>query len=95
MILHIVSRSPFSHDALQRCLACASAEDAIMLIEDGVYALSAADRFLAVSPVSSIYALDADCRARGLPAPTDPIQVVDYGGFVDLSARFDKTLSWF
>ena len=95
MILHIVSRSPFSHDALQRCLACACAEDAILLIEDGVYALSAADRFLAVSPVSAIYALNVDCQARGLSAPANPVQEVDYGGFVDLSARFDKTVSWF
>jgi len=97
MILHIVSRSPHSQDALQRCLAVAGIEDAIILIEDGVYALTAYERFLpAPLPVKTLYALEPDLLARGItPALSNPVQTVDYNGFVDLTAAFSKTLSWF
>ena len=97
MILHIVSRSPHAHDALQRCLAVAAATDALMLIEDGVYALAAARSLLPeAGVVTGIYALQPDLDARGITLPAaGPVQIVDYAGFVDLTARFDKTLSWF
>ena len=94
MILHIVSQSPFTHDALDRCCAGLSPEDAILLIEDGVLALATPARFLDAVKAHSMYALLADTQARGLELPA-AVQSVDYTGFVDLVAKFDKTVSWF
>lgn len=94
MILHIVSRSPFSHDALQRCLSTCAPEDALLLIEDGVLALTQPARFLAPAPTAALHALGSDLEARGLTT-VPPVQTVDYAGFVELVARFHKTVSWF
>ena len=94
MILHIVSKSPFTHDALERCRAALAPDDAILLIEDGVLALATPARFLDAVKAHSVYILLADAQARGLDLPA-AVKGVDYTGFVDLVATFDKSLSWF
>ena len=94
MILHIVSRSPFTHDALERCRAALAPGDALLLIEDGVLALATPDRFLSWSQTCPLHAVLADVQARGLTLPA-AVQGVDYAGFVDLVAHFDKTVAWF
>lgn len=96
MILHIISASPFSSDAFQRCCDVANAQDGILLIEDATLALGNACRFLAALPTNQIFVLEPDRQARGIPLPTMPaITGVDYDGFVALTTRFTKTLSWF
>lgn len=94
MILHIVSKSPFTHDALERCRATLAPDDAIVLIEDGVLALATAAQFIDAAKPHSVYILKADAQARGLDLPAQ-VQRVDYNGFVDLVAKFDKSVSWF
>ena len=99
MILHIVSQSPFSHDALQRCLAALAPGDAILLTEDGVLAHTAPDRFLApaLSRQVTVFTLNPDAQARGIAAAHNHVDCVgvDYAGFVDLVATADKSVSWF
>jgi len=96
MILHIVSASPYSSDALQRCAALFSAEDGILLIEDGVLALSDPDRCLAPFKDKRIYVLQPDAEARGMSADQHAsFTAVDYDGFVSLTTQFTKTVSWF
>lgn len=96
MILHIVSASPYSSDALQRCAALFGAEDGILLIEDGVLALSDPDRCLAPFNGKRIYILQPDAEARGMSADQRPsFAAVDYDGFVSLTTQFTKTVSWF
>jgi tRNA 2-thiouridine synthesizing protein B len=43
-----------------------------------------------------LYVLGPDLKARGLAAERiiDGIQVVDYGGFVDLTTEHDTVQSW-
>jgi tRNA 2-thiouridine synthesizing protein B len=94
MILHIVSRSPFTHDALERCRAALAHGDAILLIEDGVLALATPDRFLAGLQSHPVHVLLVDVQARGLTLPGN-VQSVDYSGFVDLVAHCSKSVSWF
>lgn len=96
MILHIISTSPFTHDALQRCRDIATAQDGILLIEDAVLALSNAARFLEDLPSPHLFVLEPDRLARGMALPQTPvITAVDYEGFVTLTAQFAKSVSWF
>ena len=99
-MLHIVNKSPFERNALSSCLGHALEGDAILLIEDaavgaidgGVFA----DQLKAAMADKRVYVLGADLAARGMKEDRviEGIQVVDYAGFVDLTAENDKTQSW-
>ena len=96
MILHIISASPFSSDALQRCLTVATDQDAILLTEDATLALSNVSGFLAAPPTSQLFVLEPDRQARGVMLPAAPaITGVDFDGFVALTAHYAKSVSWF
>ena len=86
-MLHTVNKSPYEKSALESCLNHVSEGDTVLLIEDGVYAV--------VKGVKSA-ALEADLKARGIGGDkiTDGVEVVDYGGFVDLVEANDKTEAW-
>jgi len=85
--LHIVNRSPWSSDSWQRCLSLLAKGDAVLLIEDAVYAINRGDL------PAGCFVLEPDLRARGL-APNDAAVCVDYAGFVDLTCRYQKSVSW-
>ena len=99
-MLHTVNKSPFERNTLQSCLRLAEPGSAIILIEDGVYAA------LSGTAVSgeiaermgdfSFYVLGPDIAARGLgESPLiEGVQVVDYGGFVDLVTEHEATNAW-
>ena len=99
-MLHTVNKSPFERNTLQSCLRLAKPGSAIILIEDGVYAA------LSGTAVSgeiagrlgdfSFYVLGPDIAARGLgESPLiEGVQVVDYGGFVDLVTEHEATNAW-
>lgn len=55
--LHLVNKAA----ALQHCLAVAGADDAVLLLEDGVYAAVAA-----LAPPRPVHVLEPDVTARGL-----------------------------
>lgn len=99
-ILHTVNKSPFEKSTFKSCLDHAKPGDAVLLIEDGVYAATkgtlAATRIAALNGALSIYALGPDLKARGISdsAVSEGISVVDYGGFVDLVAENDVSQAW-
>lgn len=97
--LHIVNRSPTRSDALQSCLRILAPGDALLLIEDAVYAApdTAHNRALLESCPDSVpcHALRADLEARGLQALLPAIRTVDDGGFVELVCAHTQTISWF
>lgn len=99
--LHTVNKSPFSHTTLASCLDLCQPGDALLLIENGVYAA------LASSPQAEqlrqahkdgvhLYALESDLSARGLTGPKlEAIELIDYAGFVLLSVEQQRTQSWY
>jgi tRNA 2-thiouridine synthesizing protein B len=98
-VLHIVNKSPYEKNSLASCLKHALKGSALLLIEDAVYAATKgssaeADIRQAMRDLS-VYALGPDLEARGVQANVvDGVQVVDYGGFVDLVAEHRTNQSW-
>lgn len=96
--LHLLSHSPFSDGRLTSCLQVLATDDAIMLCGDAVYALQAGTaqrQALELMPDRiSLFALDEDLLARGMEALPSCLQRVDYGGFVELCCRYQRTNSW-
>lgn len=99
-LLHLVNKSPTDRYAFDTCFRMAKPGDAILLIEDGVYAAMANSDFASNVTARlgdfSFYVLGPDVNARGLgdiPLIED-IKIVDYEGFVDLVAETKVTQSW-
>jgi tRNA 2-thiouridine synthesizing protein B len=96
-ILHLVNKSPYERINLDTCVDYVQDGDAVLLIEDGVYAAvkggSAAAKLEGLADVS---VLGADLAARGLGEDklVNGFKVVDYAGFVDLVEAKDKVQSW-
>ena len=98
-MLHIVNKSPYERNALEACLRLARPGSALLLIEDGVYAAtrgSTAEAGLREAMARlKVYALRPDLEARGVAARViDGIELVDYGGFVDLACGQPNCQSW-
>jgi tRNA 2-thiouridine synthesizing protein B len=98
-MLQIVNKSPFERNALDSCLRFGREGSAVLLIEDGVYAVTLGN--IAESKITSalgqmkIYALRPDLEARGMQdAVIEGVQLVDYGGFVDLVTGHNAVQSW-
>ena len=98
--LHTVNKSPFSSSALASCLAHALPDAAIILIEDGVYAALAAPRpadgLAAIAARGALHVLSPDLAARGLAESKliEGVKLVDYTGFVDLTANHAPVMAW-
>jgi tRNA 2-thiouridine synthesizing protein B len=98
-MLHIVNKSPYERNALEACLRLARPGSALLLIEDGVYAATrgnVAEAGLRDAMARlKVYALRPDLEARGVAARViDGIELVDYGGFVDLACGQPNCQSW-
>lgn len=99
-ILHTVNKSPFEKNALSSCLGHAKAGDGVLLMEDGVYGVlkgtGSADAIASAAGSVKVYVLGPDLSARGLGPDRlmDGVNVVDYGGFVDLVAEHKLTQAW-
>ena len=98
-MLHIVNKSPFERNALDSCLRFGRNGSSVLLIEDGVYAVTrgniAEPKIKAALGQMSIYALRPDLEARGMQdAVIEGVQLVDYGGFVDLVTGHSAVQSW-
>ena len=91
--LHTVNKPG---QALELCLRSLLLGDAILLLEDGVYALfEASDVLKEVIRDVPVYVLEADVVARGVTNRDDlDISAVDYAGFVGLTETHDKVMSW-
>jgi len=98
-MLHIVNKSPFERNALDSCLRFGRKGSSVLLIEDGVYAATrgnvAEPKIKAALDQMKIYALRPDLEARGMQdAVMAGIELVDYGGFVDLVTGHTTVQSW-
>ncbi|MDH5648093.1 MAG: sulfurtransferase complex subunit TusB [Gammaproteobacteria bacterium] len=99
MLLHIVNKSPFINNSLESCLRAAKKNSGVLFIEDGVY--GALDN-TAITPQvkkamkdKKFFVLASDLKARGVSdGVIKGIEVVDYGGFVDLTTQYDVVESW-
>ena len=96
-MLHIINKSPYDRPALNSALA--TGEGAILLIEDGVYAVAKGGaeegKIKDAMGKFKFYALDVDLEARGIADRVmDGVTVVDYAVFVDLVADNKTCQSW-
>ena len=98
-MLHIVNKSPYERNALESCLRLAQHGSALLLIEDAVYAAmkggAAEAKVKSAMADVTIYALQPDLAARGMADRViEGVNLVDYGGFVDLVAEQANCQSW-
>ena len=90
MILHTISKSPLNNSAYSSCIRIAATDDAVLLIEDGVYAL------LATLPDRAFYALQNDVEARGLSDRVpEQVKLIGYPEFVELTTQASAVQSWY
>lgn len=99
-ILHTVNKSPFERNSLDSCLKFAHDGASVLLFEDGVYGAlkgtSAEPTVKGALEKLNVYVLGPDLKARGFTEERviEGVKVVDYAGFVDLSAENDKVQAW-
>ncbi|HEA26092.1 MAG TPA: sulfurtransferase complex subunit TusB [Ectothiorhodospiraceae bacterium] len=98
-MLHIVNKSPFDKNSLESCLSCAQDGSAVLLYEDGVYGAIKgsvfAEKLQTAMTNITVYALEPDVKARGIADKViDGIKLVDYDGFVALTAEKEVVNSW-
>lgn len=91
--LHIIRSSGFTHTKLQQCLATVINDDAILLIDDGVYNLNHPE-LLKVVGTRPIYALEEHVIARGLTPSNSDVNNCDYNRFVALTLDAEKVITW-
>ena len=98
--LHTINKSPFDRNSFGSCMRVISDGDAILFIEDGVYAATSgtsfSDAVKAATDSHTVFVLGPDLSARGMKEDgiVEGVNVVDYDGFVDLVTEYDKTNSW-
>ena len=98
-MLHIVNKSHAQYTSLQSCLRLAQPGQALLLIEDAVYAATsggAASAGMADAlKTLKVYALQPDVDARGMAGKlVAGVTPIDYAGFVDLVAEHRNNQSW-
>ncbi len=91
--LHIINKLGQPLTLCQRSLAVG---DGILLIEDGVYLLGSNIPLLSTLIENyTVHYLDSDRQARGIPCHNKHITAIDYSQFVELTAYFQRSISWF
>ena len=92
-LLFVIKRSPFISRDLEHILPVAHEGSHVMLVQDAVLAVAKTpenqqwlDRLTSAGIV--VYALSEDITARGITRLLEGVEVVDYGGWVDLVERF-------
>lgn len=94
MILHTVNKNK---DCLHNCIEVLNDGDAILLIEDGVYAATSVNKDVWENiPASvSLFALENDLLSRGVSEKLlSRFESISSTRFVDLSCTYDKVISW-
>ncbi|MBQ0725266.1 MAG: sulfurtransferase complex subunit TusB [Cycloclasticus sp.] len=99
-MLYIINKNPSQSLALKNCVDQAIAGDAILLIENAVYAaINTAQSTLlqSLDDQVSVYALTPDLQARGIGLNQcyARIEPVDYAGFVMLVTEHQPVRSCF
>ena len=98
--LHTVNKSPFERDRWRPAFGHASAGDAVLMIEDGVFGARKGGAFARTIAESRAAVCDLRARARSRGARheaedlVEGVKVVDYDGFVDLAATHARVCAW-
>lgn len=87
--LHLINRTC----AFASCQALLSEQDALLLIEDAVLLLAEQGTVFKENQ-HRLYFLKADLDARGLSLSSKGVAIIDYDQMVELTLKFDKTISW-
>ena len=88
------------HKSLLTCAQFCATGDAILLLEDGVYALSHTALGTLSQSGIRIFAIEADVSARGLHnieiwrTEATQVQMIDYDQFVALCVEFPTQKNW-
>ena len=98
-MLHIVNKSHTQTTSLQSCLRLAKPGQALLLIEDAIYAATttgaASAGLAAAMQTLKVYVLQPDVEARGMAGKlADGVTAVGYAGFVDLVAEHPNNQTW-
>lgn len=98
-MLHIVNKSPGQARSLASCLRVAQDGHTLLLIEDAVYAATAAGAMACGLDQAlrrlKVFVLLPDLEARGMSGRRiDGVECVDYAGFVELVAGHPTHQSW-
>ena len=98
MLLHTVNKSPYQYKALHNCAEFCAPQDALVLIEDGVYAVGHPDLALILNAGIRVFAIEADAMARGLTTLSTrhngQCEFIGYDRFVALCVEFPKQKNW-
>jgi tRNA 2-thiouridine synthesizing protein B len=95
-MLHLVNKSPYDACNLDSASSMMKGDDALLLIEDAVYAAVKNGKAAAGLTGLMVSVLGPDLAARGIGEDKliDGVTVVDYAGFVDMVEANDKVQSW-
>lgn len=91
MMMHIITRSPYSSTALEECLNFADEQSVLLLLGDAVYATSHPG--LSAFNNLKTYAIEEDCGARGLEKK-DTIEYIDYLEMIKLTETHHPIQTW-
>lgn len=90
-MLHIVK----TVQAIEEAVQVYSNSDQLILIEEAVYAANPQHNTYPLIQGLNIAVLQADVEARGVANRVSPSAViVDYSGFVNLTAQQPKSITW-
>ncbi|NVD07640.1 sulfurtransferase complex subunit TusB [Vibrio sp. JPW-9-11-11] len=90
-MLHIIKSVAALSDAVRLC----QTQDELLLVEEAVYAAIPQHSAFHQLKKLSVFALKNDLDARGIRHRISPsIKVVDYAGFVELTVKQAKSLTW-
>jgi tRNA 2-thiouridine synthesizing protein B len=95
-MLHLVNKSPYERNSLNTCVGYVKEGDAVLLIEDAVYAAVKGGSAAAKLQGLDVSVLGPDLAARGIGKDklVEGVEVVDFATFVDLVEAKDKVQSW-
>lgn len=96
-LLHTVNQSPFTHRALEQCLAVFAVGDALLLLNNGVYGALTGQPLADRLRDKPCYGIQSDCVLRGLHPQKliAGIQLIGYQDFVRLCTEYDLIQSWY
>ena len=94
MVLHQVFNSPFNSAELQRFCEHAQENDALLLLQDAVYALNHPLFSSLLTQQKTIYILANDLLARGLVCHVTQVKVISDQQWLALCVESNKVISW-
>ncbi|WP_404362456.1 sulfurtransferase complex subunit TusB [Marinobacter sp.] len=91
--LHIMNKSP-EHPRFGNCLAAIGEQDSLLLTGNGVLALACRQNARTLPTGTRVLLADAEARGLGQESLAERGILVDYAGFVELTAANTKIISW-